>query len=138
MYQKIIIIGNLGGDPEMRYLPSGTAVTNFSVATSRKWYNQETGQPVDETIWFRVSVWGKQAEAANQYLAKGRKVLIEGTLTPDGQTGGPRIFAKRDGTAGASFEIRAENVKFLSGREEGTGEAMADSGAPATDDDIPF
>ena len=138
MYQKIIIIGNLGGDPEMRYLPSGTAVTNFSVATSRRWNDPQTGKPVDETTWFRVSVWGKQAEVANQYLAKGRKVLVEGTLTPDGQTGGPRTFAKRDGTAGASFEIRAENVKFLSGREEGTGGAMAESGAPVEDDDIPF
>ena len=144
MYQKIIIIGNLGGDPEMRYLPSGMAVTNFSVATSRRWNDSQTGQPVDETTWFRVSVWGKQAEVANQYLAKGRKVLVEGTITPDGQTGGPRTFTRRDGTVGASFEIRAENIKFLSGREEGGsgapsgGSDMNFGGGAAEEDDIPF
>jgi single-strand DNA-binding protein len=121
MYQKIIIVGNLGNDPEMRYLPNGTAVTSFSVATSRKWTDSQTGQPVEETTWFRVSVWGKQAETSNQYLAKGRKVLVEGTLTPDLQTGGPKLFTKRDGTAGSSFEVKADNVKFLSGREEGDG-----------------
>jgi single-strand DNA-binding protein len=140
MYQKIIIIGNLGSDPEMKYLPNGTAVTSFSVATSRRWTDTQTGQPVGETTWFRVSVWGKQAETSNQYLAKGRKVLVEGTLTCDPQTGGPKLFTKRDGTAGASFEVRAENVKFLSGREEGgSGEAVATGGGSVNEeDDIPF
>jgi len=139
MYQKIIIVGNLGNDPEMRYLPNGTAVTSFSVATSRRWTDSQTGQPVEETTWFRVSVWGKQAESSNQYLAKGRKVLVEGTLTPDPQTGGPKMFTKRDGTAGSSFEVKADNVKFLSGREEG-GDAVAivAAGGTVEDDDIPF
>jgi len=67
VYQKITIIGNLGRDPEMRYLPSGQAVTNISVATNRR-YTDSNGQKVDETTWFRVSVWGAQAESVNQYL----------------------------------------------------------------------
>jgi len=78
MYQKIIIVGNLGRDPEMRYTPSGQAVTNFSVATNRQ-YTGSDGQLVKETIWFRVSVWGKQAETSNQYLRRG-SVLFEVVL----------------------------------------------------------
>jgi single-strand DNA-binding protein len=90
MYQKIIIVGNLGGDPEIRYQPDGTAVTSFSLATNRRW-KDGNGQDVDETTWFRVSIWGKRAEAANQYLQKGSKVLVEGRLKPDAATGAPRI-----------------------------------------------
>ena len=140
MYQKIIIVGNLGSDPEMRYLPSGMAITNFSVATSRRWTDQQTGQPAEETTWFRVSVWGKQAETANQYLAKGRKVLVEGRLIPDAATGSPRTFTRRDGTTGASFEIHAESLKFLSGREEGAsgGDVATSGGSVSEDEDIPF
>ena len=134
MYQKLIIVGNLGNDPEMRYLPNGTAVTSFSVATSRRAGDK------DETTWFRVSVWGKQAETSNQYLAKGRKVLVEGRLVPDLDTGGPKTFTRRDGTVGTSFEVSAENVKFLSGREEGGNDAVAivAAGGTVEDDDIPF
>ena len=102
MFQKTIIVGNLGNDPEMRYMADGTAVTNFSVACNRRWTDSQTGQPVDETTWFRVSVWGRQAETANQYLARGRQVLIEGRLRPDAQTGGPRTYTRQDGTVGAS------------------------------------
>jgi single-strand DNA-binding protein len=143
MYQKIIIVGNLGGDPEMRYMPDGRAVTNFSIATNRRWTNQSTGQPVDETTWFRVSVWGRQAETANQYLSRGRRVLIEGRLRPDPQSGGPRTFVRSDGSVGASFEITADSIQFLGGgREEG--EYSSDGGenydaSPAQEeDDIPF
>ncbi|MCA9962146.1 MAG: single-stranded DNA-binding protein, partial [Anaerolineales bacterium] len=91
MYQKIILVGNLGRDPEMRYMPDGTAVTSFSMATNRRWTDRASGQPVDETTWFRVSVWGRQAETANQYLSRGRKVLVEGVLVPDRATGGPKL-----------------------------------------------
>ena len=77
MYQRLVLVGNLGRDPEMRYTPNGTAVTSLSVATSRK-YTTADGQQKEETVWFRVSVWGKQAEPCNQYLSKGRKVLVEG------------------------------------------------------------
>jgi len=141
MYQKIIIVGNLGSDPEMRYLPSGMAITNFSVATSRRWTDQQTGQPAEETTWFRVSVWGKQAETANQYLAKGRKVLVEGRLIPDAATGSPRTFTRRDGTMGASFEIHCESLKFLSGRDEGgvsMGDVATGGGSVESEEDIPF
>lgn len=142
MYQKIIIIGNLGGDPEMRYMPDGTAVTNFSVASNRRWNDRATGQPVDETTWFRVSVWGRQAEVANQYLSKGRQVLVEGMLTPDRATGGPRTYTRQDGTVGASFEVRADAVRFLGGRDDGgysDDNSFGSASSPAQEeDDIPF
>ena len=97
MYQKVVIVGNLGGDPEMRYMPDGRAVTNFSIATSRRWTDQASGEPREETTWFRVSVWGRQAEAANQFLSRGQKALVEGRMRPDPQTGGPRLFNRQDG-----------------------------------------
>ncbi len=140
MYQKIIIVGNLGRDPEMRYMPDGTAVTSFSVATNRRWTDRSTGQPVDETTWFRISVWGRQAETANQYLSKGRRVLVEGMLTPDRNTGGPRLWTGQDGTVRASFEVRADSVRFLGGRDEGGYDSDYDDAGPAAqeEDDIPF
>lgn len=143
MYQKVIIVGNLGGDPEMRYMPDGTAVTNFSVATNRRWTNPSTGQPGEETTWFRVSVWGRQAETANQYLSRGRRVLIEGRLQPDPQSGGPRTYTRQDGTVGASYELRAFTVQFLGGRDETGGfdsdESYGGASAPAQEEDeIPF
>ncbi len=140
MYQKVIIIGNLGRDPEMRYMPDGTAVTNFSIATNRRWTDRVSGQPIDETTWFRVSVWRNQAETANQYLSKGSKVLVEGRLKPD-ENGGPRTWVAQDGTVRASFEIAADNVRFLSSRnEEGSGSYQTQSHETAVteDDDIPF
>jgi len=117
MYHKIIIVGNLGRDPEMRYTPQGTPVTNFSVATSYKWTGAD-GTPNEETTWFRVSAWGKLGEICNQYLSKGRQVLIEGRLRPDPETGGPRLWTRQDGTAGASFEVHANTVRFIGGRGE--------------------
>lgn len=145
MYQKVVIIGNLGRDPEMRYLPDGTAVTSFSVATSRRWNDRNTGQPVEETTWFRVSVWGRQAETTNQYLSKGRRVLVEGHLRPDPQTGSPHIFTRQDGSPGTSYELTAETVRFLGGREEAGGGSYgggdfedAGGSAPQAEDDIPF
>lgn len=142
MYQKIIVVGNLGGDPEMRYMPDGTAVTNFSIASNRRWTDGATGQPRDETTWFRVSVWRKQAETVNQYLSKGSKVLVEGRLRPDPASGGPRTYTRQDGTVGASYEITADTVRFLSTKEE-DGSYSDDGGshqnAPAAEeDDIPF
>lgn len=141
MYQKIIVIGNLGRDPEMRYMPDGTAVTNFSIATNRRWTDRASGNQRDETTWFRVSVWGRQAETANEYLRKGRRVLVEGRLEVDPQSGGPRLFTRQDGTVGSSFEIRAFDVRFLGGREDAgfeDEEGPFDSPAAQEDDDIPF
>jgi single-strand DNA-binding protein len=144
MYQTIIIVGNVGRDPEMRYTPSGQAVTSFSVATNRQ-YTNNSGESVKETIWFRVSAWGKTGEVCNQYLKKGSKVLVEGRLTADPATGGPRVWTSQDGSTRASFEVSAQTVRFLSSRgetaEPGVGGAPgADEGmAPAGDEgDIPF
>lgn len=140
MYQTIIIVGNLGRDPEMRYTPGGQAVTSFNVATNRR-YTASSGEAVNETIWFRVSAWGKQAEICSQYLKKGSKVLVEGRLTADPNTGGPRIWNRQDGTMGASFEISASTVRFLSSRGETDEYAPAggeDSSFSVADEDIPF
>ena len=142
MYQKIIVVGNLGRDPEMRYMPDGTAVTNFSIATSRRWSGAD-GQPREETTWFRIEVWRKQAETANQYLSKGSKVLVEGRIKSDPNTGGPKLWTRQDGSIGANFEIVADTVRFLSSRGEDAGYSGGDGGdydsAPAQEeDDIPF
>ncbi len=138
MFHTIIIVGNVGRDPEMRYTPSGQAVTSFSVATSRN-YNNQAGQQVKETIWFRVTTWGKQAEICSQYVKKGLKVLVEGRLTPDLATGGPKVFTRQDGTTGASYEVSASTVRFLTPKGEvgaPGGEETAEAGA--ADAEIPF
>lgn len=137
MYHTIIIVGNLGRDPEMRYTPSGQAVTNFSVAANRQ-YTGSDGVPVKETIWFRVSTWGKTAEVCNQYLKKGSKVLVEGRLVPDAATGGPRIWNRQDGTPAAQFEVSANTVRFLSVRGEEAGELPAGEPALGGEEEIPF
>jgi single-strand DNA-binding protein len=142
VFQKTIIAGNLGGDPELRYTPTGEAVTNFSVAVNRKWTGAD-GQPAEETTWFRVSVWGRQAESCNQYLSKGSAVLIEGTLTPDRATGGPRMWTAQDGTVRTSFELRAFRVQFLSGGQQtqtpaGDGQGQAAAPDNIAEDEIPF
>ena len=144
--EKIIIVGNLGGDPEMRYTPSGKAVTNFSVASNRR-YTGSDGQRVDETTWFRISAWGRQAETCNQYLRRGSRVLIEGQLNPDKATGGPRVWVRQDGTPAASFEVTAQSVQFISTLAEDNQAAQpsqpspAPAGDPVSDveeDEIPF
>ena len=141
MYHTLIIVGNVGKDPEMRYTPSGQAVKSFSVATNRQ-YTTGNGEQVKETIWFRVTTWGKQAEICNQYVKKGMKVLVEGRLTPDKATGGPRTYTRPDGSTAASFEVTAGTVRFLSSRGEGGGDApMAGAMEHAEmphEDDIPF
>jgi len=138
MYQNLIIVGNLGRDPEMRYTPSGQAVTNFNVATNRK-YTTSDGNKVEETTWFRISAWGKTAEVCNQYLKKGSKVLVEGRLNPDPDTGGPKIWTRQDGTSAASFELTANQVRFLSTRVEDEGAYTADNSQGISEpEDIPF
>lgn len=117
MYHKLTIVGNLGSDPIMKYTPDGKAVTTFSVAASNK---------KDETVWFRVSTWEKQAEVCNQYLHKGSKVLVEGRLNP-GDGGSPRMWQKTDGSWASNYEVTADKVRFLSGKSD-----------DAPDDDVPF
>jgi single-strand DNA-binding protein len=140
MYHTLILAGNVGKDPEMRYTPSGQAVTTFSVATNRQ-YTANSGETVKETIWFRVSTWGKTAETCNQYVKKGSKVLVEGRLTADNATGGPRVWTSQDGAPRASFEVSANNVRFLSSRNESEGAGSSDGGSNfvgAPEEDIPF
>jgi single-strand DNA-binding protein len=137
-YHTIILVGNLGRDPEMRYTPSGQAVTNFSVAVSDN-YTNSSGERVDRTIWVRVSTWGKLAETCNQYLKKGRKVLVEGRLQADPATGGPRVYTRQDGSSGTSFEVNANTVRFLSSKGETEGENYPVPEHPAGgEEDIPF
>ncbi|MCP4935011.1 MAG: single-stranded DNA-binding protein, partial [bacterium] len=131
MFQKLIITGNLGNDPEMRYMPDGQAVTNLSIACNRRWNDRASGEQQEEVTWFRVSVWGRQAEAVNQYLRKGRQVLVEGRLRPDPNTGAPRLWTRNDGSVGASFEVVADRVQFL-GSNNSNGENGHGNGAVET------
>jgi single-strand DNA-binding protein len=135
MFHTILIVGNLGRDPEMRYTPSGLPVTSFSVASNRTFTRDN--QQVKETIWFKVTTWGKQAETCNNYLKKGSKVLIEGRLTP-GENGSPRMWTAQDGTSRSSYEVTANTVRFLSSRggEDEMSDAMVDDGG--ADENIPF
>lgn len=116
MYQQIILIGNLGSDPEMRYTPSGVAVASFSLAVNRSWTGAD-GERKDKSTWFRISVWNKQAETVTQYLSKGRQVMVVGEVEE------ARVFTDRDGNPRASLEVKATSVKFL-------GQKVAASGDP--------
>ena len=133
MYQKILIAGNLGRDPEMRYTANGTPVTSFSVATNRR-YTSSSGEQVEETIWFRISTWNRLAEICAEYLKKGAKVLVEGRLQPDLSTGGPRIWTDSNGAARASFEVTASSVQFLSSKPSENGEYASEEEG----EEIPF
>ncbi len=124
MYQRTVVVGHLGRDPELRYTPSGQAVCSFSVATTRRWTDR-SGQDQEKTTWFRVSVWGKQAESCHQFLKKGRLVLVEGEVDASSWMG-------QDGQPRASLELSARNVRFLGGREsEGAGMATVGAGRGA-------
>ena len=125
---KAMIIGNLGADPEMRYTPNGRPVTQFNVAVNQSTKNQQTGEWVEETDWFRVSVWGDRAERAAENLRKGNRVFVEGRFKT-------REFEGRDGQKRTSLEITADSVVNLEKRsrdgEEGQFAAPVASGAPA-------
>jgi single-strand DNA-binding protein len=105
---KVILIGRLGQDPELKYTPSGSAVCNFSMATSESWADK-SGQKQEKTEWHRIVVWGKLAELCNQYLAKGRQAFVEGSL----QT---RSWEGKDGQKRYTTEINARNIQFLGGQ----------------------
>jgi single-strand DNA-binding protein len=123
---KVMIIGNLGADPEMRYTPSGRPVTQFNVAVNQSTKNQQTGEWVEATDWFRVSVWGDRAERAAENLRKGNKVFVEGRFKT-------REFEGRDGQKRTSLELTADSLVNLEKRprEEGDGEFATASSAPA-------
>ncbi len=129
MFQQCIIIGNLGKDPEMRYTPDGTAVTTFTVAVNRKWSTSDGGQG-EKTWWFKVSCWRKLAETTNQYLKKGRQVMVIGEIDASAWT-------DQEGKPRASLDLTARDVRFLGGREDGSGEPGG-SQVPRDEEDIPF
>ena len=144
---KVILIGNLGRDPELRYTQNGQAVANFTLATSENW-TDKSGEKVERTEWHRIVAWGRTAELCAQYLSKGRTVYIEGRL----QT---REWEDRDGNKRQTTEINANTVQFLGGGGGGGGGGAPRGGSggsggsggpgggppggpPAADDDIPF
>ena len=135
---KVILVGHLGADPETRYMPSGSAVTNLRVATSDSWKDKQTGEQQDRTEWHRVAMFGRLAEIAAEYLRKGSQVYLEGSLRT-------RKWQDKDGHDRYSTEIVANEMQMLGGRAEASAparsapEAGAESAPPdAFDDDIPF
>jgi single-strand DNA-binding protein len=124
MYQRVLVVGNLGADPEMRYTPSGVPVTRFNVATNRRWTDAE-GNPQEETTWFRVTAWRRLAETCNQYLSKGRTVLVDGRI----QT---RSWEDQQGVTRYGWELVARDVRFLGGR----GEVMEEPLPPEMPEDL--
>ena len=115
-FNKIVIVGYLGRDPEIRYTPQGLAVCNFSIATTERRKEPRTGEAQDITTWFKVTLWGKQAEVANQYLVKGKQVYIEGRLRQE-------EYTDRDGVRRTSLVVNATDIQFLTpkGDESGSG-----------------
>src|SRR6266542_4489103 len=137
-FNKIILVGNLGRDPELRYTPDGTPVCNFSLATNERRRDPKTGENNDITTWFRVTLWRRQAETASQYLSRGKSVYIEGRLRVEEWT-------DRDGKPRHTLEVNATDMQFIGGGrgEEPPMERAAAAGAPSepadiADDDIPF
>ena len=138
-FNKVILVGNLGRDPELRYTPQGTPVCSFSMATNER-RKDKSGEMQDQTTWFRITLWGRQAETASQYLTKGRPVYIEGRLRVEEWT-------DRDGKARHTLEVHGTDMQFIGGGrgEEPPMERAAAAGSATTteqpemaDDDIPF
>jgi single-strand DNA-binding protein len=123
---KIMLIGNVGSDPEMRYTPNGKAVTSFRMATNYRYVGSD-GERREETEWFRVSVWGKQAESCNQFLSKGRRVYVEGRLHS-------RNWEGQDGQMRTSLEVSANRVIFL---DRAAPASLAEEGE-LEPEDLPF
>jgi single-strand DNA-binding protein len=144
-FNKIILVGNLGRDPELRYTPQGTPVCSFSLATNER-RKDKTGEMQDQTTWFKVTLWGRQAETASQYLTKGRPIYIEGRLRVEEWT-------DRDGKPRHTLEVHATDMQFIGGGQGGSGGGArteephterpatsepATGHADAAEDDVPF
>jgi single-strand DNA-binding protein len=136
---KVILVGNLGKDPEVRFTPSGRAVAKFSLATTDSWVDQESGRQ-ERTEWHNVVVWGKQAESCGQYLAKGRQVYIEGSIRS-------RSYDDKEGNKRYITEVVAQRVQFLGGSGGGRSSQQYEGGSGGFDDfagpvppedDVPF
>ncbi len=119
---KVIHIGNLGKDPEVRYMPSGSAICTITLATSRQWKDKTSGERQEETEWHRVTFFDRMAEIAGEYLKKGRPVYVEGRLKT-------RKYTDKEGVEKYSTEIVATDMQLLGGREGGSGVAGDDAGA---------
>ena len=158
-YNRVILLGNLTRDPEMKYIPSGTAVTNFGLAMNERYTDRQTGEQKENTCFVDVEAWGRQAEVANEYLSKGRPVFIEGSLKFDS-------WEADDGSKRNKLSVRAFRIQLIGGRRDGdeAGGGYADaepaaapaqsapyqeapapqassapsSAPPSTEDDIPF
>jgi single-strand DNA-binding protein len=135
---KVILVGNLGRDAELRYTPSGAAVAKFSLATTERW-NDKSGSPQERTEWHNIDLWGKQAETLSEYLRKGKQVYVEGRLQTD-------EYTDKEGNKRKSTRVRCDRVVLLGGGSRSErGESMGvpapaapESSEPLTDDDIPF
>lgn len=121
---KVILLGNVGGDPELRYTPSGAGVANFSIATNESWTDKNSGERQERTEWHRIVAWGRLAEICNQYLRKGSKVYIEGSI----QT---RSWEGQDGQRRYTTEIVAREMQMLDSRSESDGPPAGDGGGYA-------
>lgn len=135
-WHQTIIVGNLGRDPEMRYLQSGRGVCSFSVAVSEKWTDRTSNERREKTTWYNVSAWGQLAETCNTYLKKGRQVMVVGTVDARG-------YLNNNGEPAASLDLTARDVRFIGSREDqaggGSGGNYDDFSPPADDlNDIPF
>jgi len=133
MYQRTVIVGNVGKDAEMRYTPTGVPVTSFSIAVNRRW-TSASGEQQEKTTWFRVTCWRKLAETAAQWVKKGKLLLVEGEVEA-------QAYIDREGTARGTLELTASNFRFLGGRGEGEGAPGAAGGGddfPVHEDEIPF
>lgn len=127
---KVLLIGNLTRDPELRYTPGGSAVCNFTLAVNRS-FNDKSGAKKEDTCFLRITVWGKQGETCAQYLSKGRSAFVEGRLQS-------RSWETEDGQKRSAIDVVADRVQFLSGRgqrDEGMNDQMSDM---PPEDDIPF
>ena len=125
MYEQLTIVGNLGADPEMKFTPSGKAVTNFSVAVNTRWINSD-GSEGERVTWYRVACWGRLAEVTNQYLAKGRKVMVVANRIE------AEAYIDGEGQPRAALKVTADAVKFLDSNGESAGGAVRD------DEEAPF
>ena len=137
-FNKITLVGNLGRDPELRYTPQGTPVCSFSLATNERRKDRNTGEANDITTWFRVTLWGRQAETASQYLTRGRPIYIEGRLRVEEWT-------DREGKQRHTLEVHATDMQFIGGgakADDGDANATSSPGptepTDITDDDVPF
>lgn len=127
---KVILIGNLGRDPEVRYAPSGSAICNVTIATSRQWKSKDSGERQEETEWHRVVFYDRLAEIAGEYLKKGRPVYVEGRLKT-------RKWTDKDGVEKYTTEIVAEQMQLLGGREEAGGSRHHDEGGEGREERAP-